>query len=132
MSVEQDSQAIAELFEAWCATFNAQNLTDLRSYYPADAVLMPPNAPSIHGPEKILEEWFRPLLTAYNAAISLAPDEIRSEREWGFVCGTYVVRVAPKAGGEFTEERGSFLDVVRRDRDGKWKIARAIWHSDNQ
>lgn len=129
---EEDPQAIAELFKAWCATFNAQDLTELRSYYPSDAVMMPPNAPSIHGPANIVEEWFRPLLTAYRAEISLAPDEIRSDREWGFVRGTYVVRVAPKAGGEFTEERGSFLDVVSRDRAGRWKIARAIWHSDNK
>lgn len=127
---EDDRRAISELFDAWSATFNAQDLTALPSYYPPDAVFMPPHAGPIVGSEKILKEWFEPMFAAYETEISLASDEIQVDREWGFVRGTYVVRVKPKGAGEVAEERGSFIDIVMRDPDRRWKIARAIWHSD--
>ena len=127
---EDDTRAIRDLLDTWVATFNAQDLAGLRPYYPPDAVFMPPNAPPIVGPERILNDWFAPMFSAYTTEISLDQQEVRADRNWGFVRGTYVVRVAPKAGGDGAEEKGSFLDVVSRDAGGTWKIARAIWHSD--
>lgn len=129
---EADREAIGELFTAWSATFNAQDLAGLRSYYPPDAVMMPPNAPPLVGPDRIVDEWFGPMFAAYATEISLTSEETQVDRQWGFVRGTYVVRAAPKAGGAAVEERGSFLDLVSRGGDGQWKIARAIWHSDSQ
>jgi len=49
--------------------------------------------------------------------------EVRILGEWGFSYGTYTFDLVAKDGGETSHFSGKFLDIVKRQADGSWKIA---------
>ena len=47
---------------------------------------------------------------------------------WAFHLSEYIAMVTPKEGGETVEEKGKVLEILQRQPDGSWKIAREIWN----
>lgn len=70
-----------------------------------------------------------PLFESFEVEADLPISEIQSWGDWGFVRGTYQMQLDPRAGRDPTRDEGQFIDVVEKDSNGNWKIARAIWNS---
>lgn len=128
-SNRSDVQAIAQLFIEFSAAFNEADLESLRSMYADDALLMPPGEASLTGPDAIIEQMWAPMFETFEVEADLPIREIESWGDWGFVRGTYQMQLDPHAGGDPMRDEGQFIDVVRKDSTGDWKIARAIWNS---
>lgn len=124
-----DGRAIRELFEGFIAAFVAKDLETLRASYTDDALVVPPGHPSIQGRDEIIDRLWSPMFEAFEVEAELPVEEIRFENEWGFVRGTYRLRLDPRAGGDPVTEEGRYIDVVRKTADGGWKIAHAIWNT---
>jgi uncharacterized protein (TIGR02246 family) len=62
----------------------------------------------------------------------LSFNEVRIVGDWAFEWGTYSGTVKPVAGGESVRTTGKVLRVLKKDSDGSWKIARAMYDSDGQ
>lgn len=123
-----DVQAVEQLFESFITAFNNRDLDTLRVSYTHDALVIPPGQPSIRGPDAIIGQLWGPTFDAFKVNATLPIDEIQLDAEWGFVRGTYDLRLKPSAGGDPVAEDGQYIDVVKKDADGNWKIARAIWN----
>ena len=128
-STESDAQAIEQLFDQFTAAFNDEDLEILRSLYTDDALLIPPGQASVIGPDAIIDEMWAPTFDGFEVEAQLPIDEIQSGGEWGFVRGTYQMQLDPRAGGDPISEEGRYIDVVKKDANGVWKIARAIWNT---
>ena len=52
--------------------------------------------------------------------------------DWAFEWGSYISVAAPKDGGEPSQSSGKLLRILKRQQNGEWKVARAIWNIDQQ
>lgn len=123
-----DIQAVERLFERFIAAFNEGDLETLRSSYTDDALVIPPGKPAAQGPDAIIDQMWGPTFDAFVADAALPIEEIQLGDEFGFVRGSYRMRMDPIGGGESAEEEGRYIDIVQKDANGYWKIARAIWN----
>jgi uncharacterized protein (TIGR02246 family) len=57
-------------------------------------------------------------------------NEVKIIGDWAFEWGTYSGTVRPVAGGEAVRSSGKVMRVLKKDKDGAWKIARAMYDSD--
>ena len=109
---------------------NAGDVSAKMRLYAADAVLLPPGgAPPVIG-QQAIRAWQEANFKKETTQGVSTVDEVQVFGEWGFARGTYSGVVTSKAGGEPQKSSGYFLVIVRRQRDGTWKIARDIWNDE--
>ena len=61
---------------------------------------------------------------------ALSFTEVKVVGDWAFEWGTYSGTVKPLAGGEPILTTGKVMRVLKKDPDGFWKIARAMYDVD--
>ncbi len=114
---DYESACKAGNLKAWLAT-----LTD-------DAVLLVPGSPVMSGSE--IESWAANYFSTFDGVVKMENDEVEIINDWAFIRGKYTMSLKPKAGGDTLEEKGKYLDLMRRQGDGEWKFSRLIWNSDS-
>ncbi|MDA2931509.1 SgcJ/EcaC family oxidoreductase, partial [Acidobacteria bacterium AH-259-O06] len=128
-STEADVEAVNSLHDEYVTVHNDNDAERLAALYTQDAVLMPPNEPARAGNQAV-QSWFQDAFDQSTAELSLASDEVQVTADSAFDRGTYTIKLTPKSGGEAIEDNGKWILILRKQPDGSWKIARAIWNSD--
>jgi ketosteroid isomerase-like protein len=106
--------ALATDWDAWGST-----LTD-------DCVTMPPNSPPLMNRAAavaFLKSF--PKLTSFTTNTT----EVSGRGDMAYAVGTFAIAFT-LPGGSTTTDKGSFLDVFRKQSDGSWLFSRVMWHSD--
>jgi len=108
----------------------AGDITKLVSMYCEDAVLMPPNEPSLYGRSEV-QEWYEDYFQHFRI---VTIDE--TEREVTMITNVcaieryaYMVAIAPLKGGQRIRDDGRWIHVWSRESDGEWRIAQAMFNS---
>lgn len=52
-----------------------------------------------------------------------------TEDGWAFEWGTFAASFVQAPGGEERRIRGNLLRIFRKQADGRWKVARAMWNT---
>lgn len=120
--------AFNNLRDAFVAAANAGDAAGLANLYTDDAVQMEPNRPAVVGREAI-QSRFQEIYQTYSENLSVSVEETAVAGDWGYGRGSHTLTLTPKAGGDAVEDTGKWLNVVQRQADGSWKIARHIWNS---
>ena len=120
---QADIDAIGKLADDFVAAANSGDLALVAAFYAADAVLMPPNQPATKGAQAIQSALE---VGAADFQLALSVDETAIAGDWAFSSGAYTLM----EGEEPTEIIGKWLNVLRRQADGSWKIHRSIWNND--
>jgi len=120
--------AMNSLRDAYVAAANAGDAAGLANLFTDDAVQMEPNRPVVAGKEAI-QSRFQEMYQTYSENLAVSVDERAVAGDWGYGRGSYTLTLTPKAGGNPIEDIGKWLNVVQRQADGSWKIARHIWNS---
>jgi uncharacterized protein (TIGR02246 family) len=60
----------------------------------------------------------------------LSFNEVKIVGDWAFEWGTYSGTVKPLDGSEAIRTTGKVIRILKKDADGSWKIARAMYDSD--
>lgn len=124
----QDDAAIRRLpIEDWCNAEAARDIEAKLKLFTTDAVLMPPAESNVIGQEAI-RAWHEKIWEGTTDQCSGTVEEVEIFGDWGMVRGTFSGE-STAASGEGRPYSGKFLNVVRRQADGSWKIARGIWNS---
>ena len=123
-------QALRDLDAQWSAAAAAKDLDKTVSYYSADAVVMPPNAPSATTKEAIRSAW-KEMLTSPGAAISWKATkvEVAKSGDLAYVSGTYEETMTD-ASGKPVKDHGKYVEIFKKQADGTWKVVADIWNSD--
>ena len=131
--ISADNQAAeAAIVDLELEVFAAEAAGDVErwlSCYTGNAVLLPPGEHAVVGTQAI-RAWAAPFFERYDLHESSDEREVEVAGEWGFIRAHWTWTLQPKDGGEAATDSGKSIWIVRRQPDGSWKIARAIWNSD--
>ncbi len=127
-TTDDDVNAIKKMGDEFFAGVNTGDLARRMSTMDADAIIMPPNRPSIVGREEI-RRLSKSYSEIYEEKCTLVYDEVETSGNWGFARATVTGTRISRSGG--TVEKVSFnnLWIVKRQADGKWRFWRIMFNS---
>jgi ketosteroid isomerase-like protein len=123
-------QALRDADAAWSKAAGSKDLDKTVSYYSADAIVLPPNAPAATTKEAIRKIW-QEMLPSPGFVISWTATkvEVAKSGDLGFVSGTYELTMNDASGKPVTD-KGKYVEVWEKKADGKWKCGTDTWNSD--
>lgn len=107
----------------WAAAFNAKDAAKVASLYAEDAVVLPPNRPTVKGRANIEAHWKSEIQQGLTN-MQLNPVASSISGAQGFEVGTTTVTLP---GGK--TERGKYIAIMKRVGN-EWKIAYDIYNTD--
>jgi uncharacterized protein (TIGR02246 family) len=122
-----DATAIRQRTQEFKTAFNAKDAEKLATFYPGEAVLMPPNAPTVRGKDGI-REFFKELYAQGGTDLEMDTKDVRGQGTMAYEAGTYSLNRRP-ASGSATRDRGKYL-LIWRHQNRAWTIESTIWSSD--
>jgi ketosteroid isomerase-like protein len=126
--VDVDADAIyKEMCDLYALAVETGDVDLYVANYTADAVQMPPDAPSRIGSEQI-RAAIEPALAGFNVVCPIYPREARVIGNWAFGWCDWSLSLTPKEGGQTTTFDGKGLDVLKRQHDGSWKYYISCWN----
>ena len=122
-----DKAGIRAVTDSLVAYMRANRDSALAGLYTRHAVFMPPNAGIVEGRPAILANFqATPAVTDF----TLTDVDIDGRGDLAYVRGTYSIAVPAAAGRPAESDHGKFLEIRRRQPDGKWLISTDIYNSD--
>ena len=123
-------QALRDLDAQWSAAAGGKDLEKTISFYSEDAIVMPPNASAANTKEAIRKVW-QDLLASPGLVISWKTTkvEVAKSGDIGYTTGTYELTMND-ATGKPVPDHGKYVEVWKKQADGKWKVVADIWNSD--
>lgn len=86
-------------------------------------------APAVAG-RRAIRAYFQECFAAFaRDHFALAAAEIEVAGSWAFRRGAFGWRGRPRTGGDSVEDHGTYLIILRRQRDGSWKVYRDVGNS---
>ncbi len=110
----QDVAAIKTTLATWRDASLAGDWPAFFSHFTADAVWMSPHSPPIEGLDNLKRgSWYRA------TDEQLVPVQIEGRGDFAFARGTLSLVLAEQRA---VRHEGTFLTILRRQRDGSWKM----------
>jgi ketosteroid isomerase-like protein len=129
-NVQPVEGTLRDLDAQWSKAAAAKDLEQTIAYYSDDAIVLPPNAASASTTEAIRNIW-RDLLASPGVMITWKPTRVQlgKSADMAWVSGTYELTMNDPTGRPIND-RGEYLEVWKKQSDGKWKCAADMWNSD--
>ncbi len=124
-----DEAAIRDLDAQWSKTAGARDLDNTVAYYSDDAYLLPPNAPLATDKQSIRAVWTELLAPDTSLTWRSTRVDVARSSDLAYSVGTYQA-TAKNPQGKLTEDHGKFLEVWKKQADGKWKVVADVYNSD--
>ena len=124
---DTDRASIRAATDSFVANARARRDSANSLLYTETATFMPPNAGIAEG-RAAIRAWlaaFPPM-----SDFTLTPVEIDGRGDLAYVRGTYSMTIVGPNGRPVGEDHGKYLEVRRRQPDGKWLIVADIFNSD--
>ena len=110
----------------WAEIYNRNDWSLLATQFTEDAVMMPPGSPAVTG-RTAIAAWEKDNEDGYR--ITLRPDEISVAGDRAIVRGRSCVFIPLGSGGTGVDV-GKFIEVRRRQSDGRWLVSHDAFNSD--
>ena len=116
--------------QQWMKVFAAKDMEKSVAFCADDGSIMAPNSPIATGREAI-KNMFSGFFSLPGLKISWQPlrTEVAKSGELGFTSGAYQMTVTDAAGKPI-EDKGKYVTVWKKQRDGSWKVLLDIFNSD--
>ena len=124
-----DSETIARRRAQFAASFNREDIAALSDLITEDNVAMPPNRPALRGKDENRTFW-REGFAAAESRLSIVPETLDVSGDIAVDRFRWSMDSAPRSGGEPIHDEGKNIWIWRRQPDGGWRLAQAIWNSD--
>ena len=112
----------------------AHDFDTLLSLWTKDGVLISPDGAAVKGKRAIAKQMenYSDAGKAYQVVeYEHNFEEIKIIGEWAFEWGSYRVTTVTIETSESQTETGNLMRILKRQPDGDWKCARAIWNVDS-
>src|ERR1019366_8795347 len=124
-----DEAAIRDADAQWAKTAGAKDLDGTVAYYTDDATVLPPNAPMTTGKQAIRAVWAELLGPGTSITWQANKVEVARSGDLSYILGIYQLTVKD-AQGNPVNDIGKFVEVWKKQADGKWKVVADIFNSD--
>lgn len=119
--------ALAKWSKDIAAAYSGKDAAKVAAFYTEDAVLMPPNEPSVRG-RAAIQAWIQKMYDQGTVTLALTPMESSISGNIGYQAETYVFTMKPTSSPAMTDKGKSL--VVFKQVGGKWLMAYDIFNSD--
>jgi uncharacterized protein (TIGR02246 family) len=124
-----DESAIRDLDAQWSKTAAANDVEGTVSYYSDDASVLAPNAPIATDKQAIRAVWAS--LLGPGVSVSWQPSKVEVSRSGDLAYAMGVYQTALKdSQGKPVADHGKYVEVWKKQADGKWKTVADIFNSD--
>lgn len=120
-------KAVSQVSAAVAAAANAHDVALIGKHYAEEAVLMPPNHEAVRG-RAAIEEFWKGLFAKGLGEIFIASMGSGASGDLGYDAGSYHLSMT-SPGASPVVDKGKYLTVLRRGKDGGWRITHDIWNS---
>lgn len=124
---QADVAAIRESTNAFAKAALAKDFATVASLYTEDAVVNPAMEPAVKG-RTAIRAWFEkfPPLTEFKANIV----KVEGRGDLAYVLGSVSLTMVPPGAPAPVKDLGKYVEIRRKQADGKWLIAVDIFNSD--
>ena len=124
-------KAVKGVEAAWVEDIATKDADKFVSYYSDDAALLMPNAPIINGKDNI-EAALKPMMDDPNFAFTFQSTRAEASKGGDFVytVGTYSMTMSRPNSKTAVTDKGKYLTVFKKQKDGSWKAVADMISSD--
>jgi ketosteroid isomerase-like protein len=125
-----DVAKIKQTLRQFSAACTAGDSDGVMKTFANGVVFMPPDSPRISG-KRAVGAWAQTAVfdqVRQKLRVDLGHAEISGAQAW--VTGSFRLEITPKAGGSTVKGMGKHMAVFKKQKDGSWKYAQAIWNFD--
>ena len=125
---EADRTSIRAATDSFVANVRARrDSVNAQQLYAENASVMPPNSPIAEG-RAAIRAWMATFPPTSD--FLLTPIEIVGRGDLAYVRGTYAFKIVGPDGHQISEDRGKYVEIRRKQQDGKWLVTVDIFNSD--
>ena len=125
-----DEAAWRKLDDEWSKAAGSRDVDKTISYYSDDAVVMPPNIPTLTGKEPIRSLWKSMLGSpSFSGGWKVTKVDVARSGDLAYVSGNYEFNEKDDNGKPMTD-KGKYLEIWKKQADGGWKCVADMFSSD--
>jgi len=124
-----DAATIKDLDAQWSKKAAANDVEGTMSFYTDDASMLPPNAPIAIGSQAIRSMWATFLIPGNSVSWEASKVEVARSSDLAYSTGVYQF-TGKDAQGKPESDHGKYLEVWKKQADGKWKVVADMYNSD--
>jgi ketosteroid isomerase-like protein len=124
---DADKATNSAMLDAFSKGVLASDFASVAALYSDDAMFMPHNEPTVRGRANI-QKWMSafPKINTF----ALIDHEVDGSGNVAYVTGRYKMSFTPPGAKAPVVDSGKFMEVHRKQADGKWLMVRDIFNSD--
>jgi len=127
-SERDDVAAITAVSKARGDAFNQANAAGIALHFTPDALLMAPDKPTLIG-KAAVQNYYQQIFDEYKPNLKSYYEEVKVSGDLGYGRGFAEVLLTPRQGGPTLKSTAKYLNIMRRERDGKWTTTHDIWNA---
>jgi ketosteroid isomerase-like protein len=114
--------------DSFMAAFLKNDVATIVSFYCDDAVMMPPNEPTLFGKAELVE-WHNEYFSAFRVlTFDRTEREVTMLNDWAIERWSYLVAIQSLDGQDRIRDDGRVLTVWKKEGD-RWRIAQTMFNS---
>jgi uncharacterized protein (TIGR02246 family) len=123
------SAAVEAATDAFHQALRTNDAETLLAFVADDVVMTPPGEAPVRGKEA-MRAWYDAFLSQVRTtSLTLTDKEVFVGDGWGVEGGVHEWVVVPVGGGDPVTDHGNYMQIWKRQPDGRWLFAREIWNS---
>lgn len=126
------SESYEALRQLYIEAYVAADETALAGLFSEDSMLVPPDSPVSTGRAGVREFYQQQFAQFTPSSLTIQPEEETVLEDWGYGAGTWRATATVNPTGTPIEIEGKYLNVIKRQPDGSWKIHRHSWNMPTQ
>lgn len=124
-----DEAAITEFNKRYLGAINAGDIATLSSLTTDGHIMIAPGRPPTVG-KKANDEANGRAFQMFDIVETWTPIETVISGDLAYQRGTFTVDATPKAGGNTSHSKGTFLRIYRKQPTGEWRMVRDMFNSE--
>lgn len=117
---------IAKLRQKWAHDLQEKRLEASIALYAQDAVFIQPDGTRVKGLVAI-RRLYEKVTSTFDSSLNFSSERVEISRDLAYDSGTYTETLVMRATHKSILNKGSYLTIYRRSRDGNWKIVEQMW-----
>lgn len=122
-----EKNIITEISKARAKAFNEGDAAGIAVHFAEDALLMAPGKPAAKG-KVAVQSYYQSIFDEFTTQLESHYEEVEVSGNLAYGRGFAKVTLVPKKGGETVISTAKYLNILKKQPDGKWKTTHDIWN----